>query len=114
MIISGPTVRKKVCSINQSVMMTTAAKRQNSRTGRRFTQSQTRLSRPRSVNDVRAMVVPTLLRPRPIRTGTEKLKGMEKTAFVCDDNQLSPIREMGRTKVDMFSTPTTTTTNGRM
>lgn len=77
-----PTVRKNVCSMNQSVMMTTAANRQNSRTGRRLTHSQIPRSKTRSVSDVRAMVVPTLLSPKPILTGTEWLKGTENTALV--------------------------------
>jgi hypothetical protein len=68
--------------MNQSVMMTTAAKRQNSLTGRRLTNNHTVPSKARSVSEVRAIVEPTLLRPKPIRTGTGYVNGTEKTALV--------------------------------
>jgi hypothetical protein len=83
--------------MNQSVTMTTAANTQNSRTGCIWNTSQVMPRSAKSVREVRAIVVPTLRSPSPIRTGTEWLKGMEKTAFV---------------RVDMFSTPTMITTKG--
>lgn len=75
--------------MNQSVIITTAANTQNSRTGRRFTQSQTVVSRTRSVSDVSVIRVPALLSARPIRTGTELVNGIEKTARVYEDQQVS-------------------------
>jgi len=57
--------------MNQSVMITTAAKRQNSLTGARLIDIYMNPSTTRSVKDVIAIVVPTLLNAKPIRTGTE-------------------------------------------
>ena len=85
--------------MNQSVMMTIAAKRQNSLTGLTLIEIHTTPRRKRSASEVTAIVEPTLLRPRPILTGTEWEKGTENTA---------------RVKLPMFSAPTTTMTKGRM
>lgn len=57
--------------MNQSVMMTTAANKQNSRTGLTGTMNQNDMRSARSVSEVMAILRPTLLRPRPILTGTE-------------------------------------------
>jgi hypothetical protein len=87
------------------------------------------------VSEVREMVVPTLFSARPIRTGTEYVNGMENTARVCYGVSAATteprpearghklhLSEMTtnhfaegsrtRTRVDMFSAPTMTMTNG--
>lgn len=97
--------------MNQSVMMSTAAKTQNSLTGRILTTNQTIPSRMRSDIEVILIAVPTLLSAKPILVGTEYVKGTENTALVCDVSSEASAR---LTSVDMFSAPTTVITNGKI